>query len=153
MSKTKAIDWPFIISIHNDESKPLAGITVRLGSRFANTDMNGEALFLGLEPGDYPLVIDAADFRPMRKNIKINRKTKNIDFILQAFAAGSIKGNIRLLGSLLPLPDVEINLMATQPEETGAETFSFWTNWDGNYAACSIPTGEYDYVINAPHCQ
>lgn len=151
MSKTKTVD-SVIISLCNEENKPLAGIPVRLGQRFVNTDLNGEAIFLGLEPGDYELSIDAADFRPMRKNVKITRKVNNLGFILQGFVAGGIKGNVRLAGAGLPLPDAEVKLMSVLPEETGAEEFSFWTGWDGDYSAGYIPVGEYEYIVNASHC-
>jgi hypothetical protein len=153
MSKTKTIDWPFIISLCNEENKPLAGIPVWIGPRFVNTDLKGEALFLGLEPGDYELGIDAADFRPLRKKIKIDRKIKNLGFILQGFATGGIKGNVRLSVTGFSLPDAEIKLTAAQPEETGAEEFSFWTDWDGNYSSGYIPVGEYGYHVNASLCQ
>jgi len=115
--------------------------------------MKGESLFLGLEPGNYELSIDAADFRPLRKKVKINGKINRFSFILQDFSTGGMKGNIRLFGTGVFLPDAELKLTAVHPDETGAEEFSFWTDWDGNYAASSIPIGEYEYLVNAPFCE
>ncbi|MCX6008326.1 MAG: hypothetical protein NTZ34_13865 [Chloroflexi bacterium] len=67
MGKTKILGNPVIVSINNKDSKPLAGIPIWIGQRFINIDLNGEALFLGLEPREYKLSVDAADFHPLRK--------------------------------------------------------------------------------------
>lgn len=153
MKKIKSVDQPVVIGISDEGGNPLAGIPVWLGFRVSNTDLKGEALFLGLESGDYQLAIDAADYSPVREEVRIDHKNDNLKFVLHGYKTGGIKGNVRLIGTDYSLTDSQVRITACRPDETGAVEFSFWTDWDGNYSAGSIPAGEYLYIANAPHCE
>ena len=142
-----------IIRLRNEVGETLAGIPIGLGNRSVNTDLNGEALFLGLEPGGYELRVDAADFRPLREQVSIAASGNDLGFTLKGFGAGGIQGIIRLSGAKVALPDAEVRLVAVNPEETGTEALSFWTDWDGSSSGGHIPAGPYDYTVEAPHCE
>ncbi len=152
MGKTKILGNPVIVNINNEDNKPLSGIPIWIGQRFISTDPNGEALFLGLEPGEYELSVDAADFHPLRKKIKLTTNTKSLGYILQSYATGSIAGNVRLAGTDCTLPNAEIKLTAVNPDEIGALGFSLWTDWEGAYSANYLPSGDYNFEVIADYC-
>lgn len=67
MNNTVPSGLTAVIRERNEAGEALAGIPVGLGPRSIKTDLDGRALFLGLESGDYEVRVDAADFRPLRE--------------------------------------------------------------------------------------
>jgi|GEM_PF-2285666 len=152
VSKEKSIEFPAIIYICNKENKPLIGVPVWLGLHHAYTDAKGEALFLGITPGEYDLQIDESDSRPVRKRLTLNPDIRRHEVILQSFATGIIKGYVRLDRTESPITGAEVKLSAVNPDETGTQELSFWTDWDGYYEGKYVPIGEYNYLVEAERC-
>lgn len=153
MNKIKNVGSPGVIIVQDQSGKTLPGIPVHLGTRHASTNMLGEALFLGVDDGEYEVRIDASGFRPVRKKVSVTPSVRSHQFVLQPFQVGGVRGKIRLACADIPLPGAEIRLTPVHPEETGADPVSLRTDWDGLFEGRNIPWGEYTCRIEAAHCK
>jgi len=147
MTVPKIIGNPITVLLLDENQKPVPGVVVRIKNRYAYTNMEGEALFLALAPGDYELSVDAADYLPLRKNISILNTINNESCVLASLKTGSFQGTIKHAFSNLPLHGVQVRLWSDIQPTLMTECILF-SDWNGFFEGRVIPCGDYKYEIS-----
>ncbi len=133
------------------DGRPLGGIGVRLGGRFAATNLEGRALFLGLPRGKWRLTIHQAGWNRLEKDLVLPAGgRKPVKIALRPVVLASFTGRVMEEGFPRPVAGAELTL---EPLQVGAAlqgASRFYSDWKGAFQVRRFPAGTYRLQVRAP---
>jgi hypothetical protein len=135
------------------DGKPLPGVVVRLGGRYAATGAAGDLVLDGVPPGAYTILIEEFGYNRFEKTVELPAgKRDPIPLTLTPITQAPFKGIVRAEGSPRPVPGARIVLHPTDVISAIKGRFNFTTHWDGTFSVHEVPTGRYRADVSAAGC-
>lgn len=144
---------PVQVAVKSPDGKPLAGVVVHIGGRYAPTAADGLAILDGMPAGPYKLVIEHNGFDRLEQAIDLAEgKRAAIALALTPVTIAAIEGAVTLEGDGRGLAGTHISLIPVAVPAAVQGRFDFLTDWDGKFSILEIPAGKYKAELSAEGC-
>ncbi len=136
---------PFVVQVVSSRNgKPLGGVEIRLGGRHAVTGLEGKAVFQGVPPGKWPLVVAQAGWNRLEREVDLPPgERKPVKLALVPEVRVLFQGKVVRAGTDHPLAGARLSLVPLQVEAAVQGKADFFSAWDGTFKVYGIPKGIY----------
>jgi protocatechuate 3,4-dioxygenase beta subunit len=129
--------------VTDTSNTPIQGATVAAASGSVESDVSGQYVLAGLNPGANNISVKASGFDPLQTSVSVNPgPTITTQNLTLSKGSGVITGHVEIVGpqgDVSPLPHVAISVT----ELSSAQTFiRSETDADGNYTISNVPSGQ-----------
>lgn len=147
---------PFIVELtwSGDEPAPAPGVTVRLGGRYATSNLKGEAVFDGVPAGEYGLVIEHPGAERLARQADLaDGRRQRIKLSLTRVNLVDAAGRVVTAGSASPIAGAKIVIDPVNVAEAAQRQVVLASDWDGTFKILKMAPGQYRASVAAPGCE
>lgn len=144
---------PVQVIVKSAEGKPLGGVVVHIGGRYASTAADGVAILDGMPSGPCKLIIEHNGFDRLEQAIDLPEGKRPVTAItLTAATIATVDGAVTLEGDGRPLAGAQIALVPVAVAAAVQGRFDFLSDWGGKFNILEIPAGKYKARVSAEGC-
>lgn len=135
------------------DGKPLEGVYVRIGGRYAATSSKGTLTIDGIPAGDYSVSTRHPGYD--RTNTKITLpagRRERVDIKLAPSIMLPVEGRVATKDTGQPIPGAHFSLVPVKVPASVLGNFDFVTSWDGKFHMLELAAGTYRAQIKAAGC-
>jgi CARDB len=146
---------PVTITVHRaDDDKPLRGVVIRLGGRWAASRTDGSLVLDGVPTGAYRLEAAHPGFDRLALDVGLADGAREpIALKLVPSPLPAIKGRVATKRGDVPLAGAGLRLTPVEVSAAIQGPYALRTNWDGNFSVPRIPPGRYRVEADAAGCR
>ncbi len=154
-AQQRAAPGPFTVNLLAAEGdKPLLGVTVLLGGRYAISNHLGAATFDGVPSGNYPLVVAQVGYDRIERAVTLSPgKREAMELKLVATRHVAAKGKVVLKDTARPVAGATLNLSPFAVATAVQGPCAAVTGWDGTFLLPELPVGKYRLKAAAIGCE
>jgi hypothetical protein len=126
------------------DGKPLPGVRVQVGTRYATTTLEGIATLDGMPAGAVPVIIEQVGFERHASQLMLAPgRRESVDVHLTPVRRARLSGVVLLEDTGLAVPGCRLRLDPTSVAAAVQGPFDFTTDWEGKFAILELPPGRY----------
>jgi hypothetical protein len=145
---------PLTVTVHRaDDGKPVRGVVVRVGGRWAASRPDGGLVLDGVSSGDYRLAIAHPGFDRLEQDVRIgDGRREPIALRVVPSPLPAVSGRVATKVGDHPLAGAGIRLTPVEVPAAVHGPIALRTDWDGNFSIVHVPPGRYRAAIEAEGC-